>query len=215
MQHSPILIIEMEAMQPHFAQFPSMPPIPVGSVTFGWARSRLGIGLQKRLSGARASSTAVPTTWSDFADEVGDWRVWKVKGYAPSVKDDQLRLFRGLLGERSRTHQMTGATMTGTFYSGKPLKINGRATTLRGYGHMGCCSLFVISSVESVDTDYANDLNYSAGDWNVGLPLGCNSEQMLGLPTNKMLLAWQEAANQGQDEWRYDANRRQKISWGN
>jgi hypothetical protein len=48
MQHSPILIIEMEAMQPHFAQFPSMPPIPVGSVTFGWARSRLGIGLQKR-----------------------------------------------------------------------------------------------------------------------------------------------------------------------
>jgi hypothetical protein len=205
MQHSPILIIEMEAMQPHFAQFPSMPPIPVGSVTFGWARSRLGIGLQKRLSGARASSTAVPTTWSDFADEVGDWRVWKVKGYAPSVKDDQLRLFRGLLGERSRTHQMTGATMTGTFYSGKPLKINGRATTLRGYGHMGCCSLFVISSVESVDTDYANDLNYSAGDWNVGLPLGCNSEQMLGLPTNKMLLAWQEAANQGQDEWRYDA----------
>ena len=150
----------------------------------------------------RGSSTPVPKIWSDFANEVG---YWKVKGYAPLVKDDQLRLFRRLLDERSRTHQMTGATMTGTFYSGKPLKVNGRATTLRGYGHMGCCSLFVISTVESVDTDYANDLNYSAGDWNVGLPLGCTSEQMLGLPTNEMLLAWQQAANQGQDEWRYDA----------
>jgi len=33
--------IHMDAMQFHFAQLRNMRPMPVGSITFGWARSRV------------------------------------------------------------------------------------------------------------------------------------------------------------------------------
>jgi hypothetical protein len=97
---------------------------------------------------------------------------------------------------------MTWAEMVGTFYAGKENK--GRLGTGRGFGHMACCSLFVISQVVSLRADYQDGLNYSWADWNVGIPKGCYSEQMLGLPTNEMLRQWQKAANEGGNEWHFD-----------
>ena len=143
--------------------------------------------------------------WAEFADHT---EYWKVNGFAPLVYDEHLRQFRMLLGERNRAHQMTAATMVGSFYAGKADEINGRkASSLRGYGHMGCCSLFVISRVESVDTHYSNDLNYSSGDWSINMPEGCYSEEMLGLPANGTIRTWQTDADEGRDVWRYDPRR--------
>jgi hypothetical protein len=140
--------------------------------------------------------------WAEFADHTD---YWKVKGFAPLANDERLQQFRTLLLSRSHVHQMTAATMVGTFYAGTAIDIKGRpATRFRGYGHMGCCSLFVISRIEAVDTDYSNDLNYSSGNWSIDMPKGCYSEQMLGLPTNGTIRLWQKDADDGRDNWYYD-----------
>jgi hypothetical protein len=149
----------------------------------------------------QSSGTPKVLIWSDFANEVGNY---KVKRFAPLVNDEQLKEFHRFLREQGSTRQLTGATLIGTFYAEKSITVNGH-TSKQGYGHMGCCSLFVISRVESVDKEYGDDLSYSATDWYIGLSRGCVSEQMLRVPTNETLLAWQQAANQGQAEWHHDA----------
>ena len=143
----------------------------------------------------------LPEIWAEFADNTD---YWKVKGFAPLVKDEQLELFKKTLLERGRLHQMTAGTMIGTFYAGKPIKINGRISWRGGYGHMGCCSLFVISRIETVDTDYTEELDYYTDEWNVGMPRSCYSEQMLGLPNNETARTWQQTVNGGRETWRYN-----------
>jgi hypothetical protein len=143
----------------------------------------------------------LPEIWAEFADQAD---YWIVKGFGSLVKDEQLELFKKTLLDRGRLHQMTAATMIGTFYEGKPVKINGRVTPLRGYGHMGCCSLFVISRIETVDTNYADELDYYTAEWNVGMPRSCYSEQMLGLPNNETARTWQQSVNGGKETWRYN-----------
>lgn len=69
---------------------------------------------------------------------------------------------------------------------------------------MGCCSLFVISSVERFETNYSNNLDYKWGDWNIGMPDGCYSEQMLGVPENETIKKWQQDSNEGRDAWHTD-----------
>jgi hypothetical protein len=138
-----------------------------------------------------------PRIWAEFADDVAYERV---KGFAPLVADAQVQGLHALLTQRGHMHQMTRATMIGTFYSGKSEVINGRITPMRGFGQLGCCSLFVISRVESFTVEYANQLDYTWADWNIDLPEGCNSDQMVGVPTNATIRSWQENANQGRDE---------------
>ncbi|MGA9978861.1 MAG: hypothetical protein WBQ08_09520 [Candidatus Sulfotelmatobacter sp.] len=143
--------------------------------------------------------------WAEFADHTD---YWGVKGFAPLVADERLEQFRTLLLERNRVHQMTAATMLGTFYAGKAAQAKDyKAPPLRGYGHIGCCSLFVISRIESVDAHYSSDLNYSSGDWSVDMPQGCYSEQMLSLPRNGTIRSWQRDADEGRDDWHYDPRR--------
>lgn len=159
---------------------------------------------EEALVNSRAAVAPEPRIWIELGDYIG---YEKVAGYAPLVNDDNLKQLQDLLVEHHRTGQLTGATMVGTFYAGKRVEINGRKSALRGYGQMGCCSLFVLSRVESVDTRYWSDLNYSPWNWHVGMPPGCYQNQMLGLPTNETLLIWQQGANDGHEPWRYDAKR--------
>jgi hypothetical protein len=155
---------------------------------------------EEGLINRRRSDAIEPHIWAEFADDVD---YWHVTGFAPLVRNDQLKRLQEALQERAPKHQMTSAGMIGTFYAGKPMKFNGRVTPLRGFGHLGCCCLFVISQVESVQTNDEN-LDYSWAEWNIGLPEGCYSERMLGLPLNKTIRQWQETANTGADEWRFD-----------
>ena len=155
---------------------------------------------EEALINSRHANAPQPHIWAEFADQVGYWHVTR---FAPLVRDEQLKTLRAALKERAHKYQMTLADMIGTFYAGSPVKINGYVTSMRGFGHLGCCSLFVISQVESVHPNDQN-LDYSWADWNIGLPEGCYSERMLGLPLNETIRQWQETANAGADEWRFD-----------
>src|SRR5215475_9697521 len=120
--------------------------------------------------------------WADFGDEA-KWE--RVTGYVPLVDDDRLRAFRTLLSERMRAGQMTSATMVGTFYAGRPLEGAKSTTRLRGYGHMGCCTLFVISQVESFELNYDEQLDYSRQSlFDLSLSPGCNYVRILSVPDN-------------------------------
>jgi hypothetical protein len=63
----------------------------------------------------------------------------------PLVEDPTLARFMRLL--RSNDTFAGRATLVGTFFAGQGSE---RVPTLRGYGHLGCCALFVIERVEQV-----------------------------------------------------------------
>lgn len=123
--------------------------------------------------------------WMSFGDEE-EMKGSKVKGYEPLVEDDEYKGFHELLIKRRRQGQMSAATIVGTFYA---------ETKSKSYGHMGCCSLFVVSRVEHYDRDYEPDLDYSNTRWNITFPPGCMSAQNTKLPTNAELRALQEKAS--------------------
>jgi hypothetical protein len=83
----------------------------------------------------------------------------------PIVKDANFRRFMALLTAATRdgkpVYQLT-ATLTGTFLAGEKSKRgdDGR-TYFRGYGHLGCCSMLIISKVEDVTSVPAANLNLS------------------------------------------------------
>lgn len=143
-----------------------------------------------------------PRIWAEFGDEAG---YTKVTDYAPLVDNDQMRLLRRLLVDRWKIDQMTRANMVGTFYAGTLRKAPNEESFWMGFGHLGCCSLFVVSRVESVQADYSPELDYSPARWNARMPAGCYANTFLGLPTNEVLRQWQREANQGASSWRLDA----------
>jgi hypothetical protein len=77
----------------------------------------------------------------------------------PLLDDQKFRQFADLLKKESDT--TVRATVVGRFFSGKKEFINA-STYWRGFGHMGCCSLFVIQGVESLEPHTKGDLDYTA-----------------------------------------------------
>jgi len=90
----------------------------------------------------------------------------QVKGVRyPIAKDESLRRLLALLTTTARdgesVYEVT-ATLTGTFLAGtQPPSSADRRPYLRGYGHLGCCSLLIISKVENVESSPPADLNLS------------------------------------------------------
>lgn len=83
----------------------------------------------------------------------------------PITKDESLRRFLALLTTTTRAgksvYEVT-ATLTGTFLAGEKARSNADGRTyFRDYGHLGCCSLFIISKVENVESSPPADLNLS------------------------------------------------------
>jgi hypothetical protein len=148
----------------------------------------------------KPSTSAKPNIWVEFQDE-GEH--YGVKEFAPLVNDETYQQFRKVVLARSRLDQMTRARMIGTFYSSRPQGFTHDIEPMRGYGHMGCCGLFVLSRVESVETTYANELDYMWG-MSIDLPDGCYSEQELSVPTNSEIRRWQRDAVDGLGAWRHD-----------
>ena len=65
----------------------------------------------------------------------------------PLVNDGQLRRFLSALKRKPHTAK---ATLIGVFFAGITKSESGQPT-LRGFGHLGCCSLLVIQQVEAVE----------------------------------------------------------------
>ena len=138
--------------------------------------------------------------WVEFADHADHEGV---KGFPPLVEDAQLRKFSIVLNEREG--QMPRAVLIGTFYAAKAPEDTeaGKISFLSGYGHMGCCHLFVVSQVESVETQYSADLDYSPG-WNTSEPRSCYSQETYSVPADAEIRSWQKVANDGGGLWRLD-----------
>ena len=138
--------------------------------------------------------------WVEFANEAEHEGV---KGFLPLVEDEKLQQFNDVLNQRDG--QMRRAVLIGTFYQAKPPQDSepGEISFISGYGHMGCCHLFVVSQVESVETRYSSDLDYSPY-WSTSEPRWCYSHETYGIPTYADIRSWQRAANNGADLWRLD-----------
>jgi hypothetical protein len=139
--------------------------------------------------------------WVEFADRA---QHEEVKGYLPLIEDEELHQFYDL--EKQRADGMLHATLIGTFYAAKPNEVKpGQFLSLpRGYGHMGCCHLFVVSQVERVETYYSPDLDYSPS-WQTPDPHYCYSHETFDTPTDADIRSWQQAANNGSASRRLDS----------
>lgn len=70
-------------------------------------------------------------------------------------KDDNFRKLYALISARNGNnpeYQVT-ATLTGNFFAKKTQTLSSGQTVVDGYGHLGCCSLFVITEVADVVSD--------------------------------------------------------------
>lgn len=138
--------------------------------------------------------------WVEFADHADHEGV---KGFLPLVDDAQLRKFFNVLNQRDS--QMPRVVLIGTFYAAKTPEDTeaGKISFLGGYGHMGCCHLFVVSQVESIETQYSADLDYSPY-WSTSEPRSCYSHETYSVPTDAEIRSWQKEANDGASLWRLD-----------
>lgn len=79
----------------------------------------------------------------------------KVNGVSYGIrKDENFRRLYALIAARhgdKPAHQVT-ATLTGAFFSGEERKLPNGKSDFGGYGHIGCCSLFVIIQVADVES---------------------------------------------------------------
>jgi hypothetical protein len=70
--------------------------------------------------------------------------------------------FQGFTKLLSKEHDSTvRVTLAGRFFSGEEQTFNG-STSWRGFGHLGCCSLFVIQRVEAFEAHTRRELDYTA-----------------------------------------------------
>lgn len=151
-------------------------------------------------SNEQSSHREEPGFWVEFADHADHEGV---KGFPPLVKDVQLHKFFDVLNQRDG--QMPRAVLIGTFYAAKTPEDTepGKISFLGSYGHMGCCHLFVVSQVESVEMQYSADLDYSPY-WSTSEPRSCYSHEAYSVPTDAEIRSWQQAANNGDGLSRLD-----------
>ena len=77
----------------------------------------------------------------------------------PLISDKVFQQFTDLLKkERDTTVRIT---VVGRFFAGEKQAANG-STSWRGFGHLGCCSLFVIQRVDQFAPHTRSDVDYSA-----------------------------------------------------
>lgn len=122
----------------------------------------------------------------------------------PLVENDDFKTLNKLL--KMDGGRIVRATLRGTFFSGKPDPYgNGKKNSWGGYGHMGCCSLFVIQEVVSVLPQDVKDLDYGSSIDQPDLTReGCGNYRIHDGEDWKTLLVQQQNADTGTDTWRYD-----------
>jgi hypothetical protein len=86
----------------------------------------------------------------------------KVNGVPYGIKkDENLRRLYALIAARHGNKPLSRATatLTGAFYAGEEHKLPSGHITYTGYGHLGCCSLLVITAVSEVESQPPANLN--------------------------------------------------------
>lgn len=134
----------------------------------------------------------------------------------PLVNDPMFQQFTNVLKKEQDT--TVRATVIGRFFSGAKGSI-ARPTFWGGFGHMGCCSLFVIQRVESFEPHTKDDLDYtSEAGWYE--KEGCKSGSLrylrhVSIPysdgTAEEAVAEQRMADSGQAAWAFNDPRQVGI----
>lgn len=134
----------------------------------------------------------------------------------PLVSDTVFQQFSDLLEKEPDT--TVRATLVGRFFSGEKETING-FTNWTGFGHMGCCGLFVIQHVEAFEPHTKSDADYTeeAGWYEKS---GCDSDNMQYLKhvsisesdgTAEQAIAEEELAESGSRAWAFSDPRRVAV----
>lgn len=86
----------------------------------------------------------------------------QVNGVSYSIKkDEDFRRLYALISFRTANDKPlyhVTAKLTGTFFAGEERKVPNGKTEYLGYGHLGCCSLFIITAVSQVESVPQADL---------------------------------------------------------
>lgn len=86
----------------------------------------------------------------------------KVNGVSYGIKKDESfrRLYALIAATRGDKPEFrVTATLTGAFFAGEEIKPPNGQSTFRGYGHMGCCALLLITQVSDVESIPPANLN--------------------------------------------------------
>jgi hypothetical protein len=86
----------------------------------------------------------------------------KINGVSYGIKkDDSFHRLYALIATRhgEKPDYSVTATLTGMFFAGEEEKTAKGVTNFAGYGHLGCCSLFVIMQVSDVESVPPANLN--------------------------------------------------------
>lgn len=126
----------------------------------------------------------------------------------PLLENDNFKILDALLHkDRGR---VVRATLRGTFFAPKQARLgNSGPTEWGGFGHMGCCGLFVIQEVVSVFPQKIDGIDYASS-----LPVpdrekeGCDLYESHFGEDWESLVAQQQAADRGSDTWRFDQPKR-------
>jgi hypothetical protein len=122
------------------------------------------------------------------------------------VEDDRFQTFDELIHRRTRESAVAHATLIGRFFAGRLESYGNSPPEWRGYGHMGCCSLFVLQQVSDVDSQKRDDLDY---DQFASSPFerskrGCGFSGLTPLDTTAESLRRQKEADQYPQSWAFD-----------
>jgi hypothetical protein len=104
------------------------------------------------------------------------------------------------------------ANVIGRFFSGtRSTAPNGR-DWWGGYGHMGCCPLFVIQQVVSVDGEDRKDLDYGSSIDESDISKRCSSYDILGdFSMAASFLEAQKSADSDGQSWRFEDPKRVAV----
>jgi hypothetical protein len=116
----------------------------------------------------------------------------------PLVNDERFREFDQIV--QKQPDVVGHVTVIGRFFSGKPMP-SPDGVEWRGYGHFGCCSLFAVQQVLSVDPQDRADLDYAAYP---NVPeegkVGCVYHDLVPTSAYASLIAAQKEAERVQSE---------------
>jgi hypothetical protein len=126
-----------------------------------------------------------------------------IEGIAvPLVEDALFHRFDDFLHQNARTGTTVHATVVARFFAGQIQHFRG--DVWGGYGHLGCCSLFVVQQVLSVDDYRRPDLDYSDSP---DQPYCATYQFVTPLDPRTQMLEAQRRAEQGDQAYAFTSDR--------